>query len=182
MTKDRTRSVNALNAGVRGNELGVDARKKLTSARISEIARWRSRKEKLSVHVARSEAVRLAKHIIVCDEQIDTNERQLEELVQAYEAAPLLQEKGFGPVSAAKCLTAWSHHGRVRNQATFASLAGVNPIPASFGNTVRYRLKRGGDRPLNAALHMVKISRMTHDPETLQYVENVERNIKLTEK
>lgn len=171
MTKDRTRSVNALNAVVRGNELGVDARKKLSSAQISEIARWRSRKEELSVQVARSEAVRLAKHIIDCDEQIDTNEQQLEELVQASEAAPLLQEKGFGSVSAAKCLTAWSHHGRMRNQAAFAALAGVNPIPASSGNTVRYRLNRGGDRSLNAALHMVAISRMTHDPETLQYVE-----------
>jgi len=79
MTKDHTRSVNALNAVVPGNELGVDARKKLTSAQISEIARWRAKKEELSVQVARSETVPLAKHIIDFDEQIDTNQRQLEE-------------------------------------------------------------------------------------------------------
>ncbi|MFJ4285780.1 transposase, partial [Paenarthrobacter nicotinovorans] len=51
------------------------------------------------------------------------------------------------------------------------SLAGVNPIPASSGNTVRHRLNRGGDRALNSALHMAAISRMTHDSETRQYVE-----------
>lgn len=53
----------------------------------------------------------------------------------------------------------------------FASLAGVNPIPASSGNTVRYRLNRGGDRALNSALHMVTVSKMTHDAETRAYVE-----------
>jgi len=65
--------------------------------------------------------VGLAKHIIDFDEQVDTNEWQLEELVQASEAEPLLQEKGFGPVHAAKCLTVWSYRCDVRNQAAFAS-------------------------------------------------------------
>src|SRR5699024_8555943 len=73
--------------------------------------------------------------------------------------------------SAAKCLTAWSHHGRVRTEAEFASLAGVNPIPASSGNTVRHRLNRGGDRALNSALHIVTVSKMTHDAETRAYIE-----------
>jgi transposase len=75
--------------------------------------------------------------------------------VKVSEAAPLLDEKGFRATSAAKCLAAWSHEGRVRNEAAFASLAGVNPIPAASGNTVRHRLSRGGDRSLNSALHMV---------------------------
>jgi transposase len=39
MAKDRTRSVNALNAVVRSNELGIDARKKLTGSQIAEISR-----------------------------------------------------------------------------------------------------------------------------------------------
>src|SRR5665648_199275 len=49
-------------------------------------------------------------------------------------------------VTAAVALTTWSHLGRIRSEAAFASLAGVNPIPASSGNTVRHRLNRGGDR------------------------------------
>ena len=59
----------------------------------------------------------------------------------------------------------------LRNEAAFASLAGVNPIPASSGNTVRHRLNRGGDRRLNRALHMAVITRMTHDPDTRAYVD-----------
>jgi len=51
------------------------------------------------------------------------------------------------------------HHGGVRPEAEFASLAGVNPIPASSDKTVRLRLNRGGDRALNSALHMVAISK-----------------------
>jgi transposase len=90
--------------------------------------------------------------------------------IQCSEAAPLVDEPGIGVITAATCLTVWSHHGRVRTEAEFAALAGVNPIPASSGNTIRHRLNRGGDRALNKALHMVAISKMTTDPETQAYV------------
>ncbi len=93
------------------------------------------------------------------------------ELVQASQAVPLLTKIGIGPVTAAIALTAWSHPGRIRSEAAFAALAGVNPIPASSGNTVRHRLNRGGDRRLNKALHIATLTRMTHDPETRAYVE-----------
>lgn len=171
MTKDRTRSVNALNALVRSNDLGVDARKKLNGSQIAEVSRWREREEELSLRIARSEAVRLAKHILDLDQQLAVNEQQLNELVKASEAAPLLAETGFKAITAAKCFVAWSHEGRVRNEAAFACLAGVNPIPASSGNTTRHRLNRGGDRSLNAALHLAAVTRMTHDKETRVYVE-----------
>lgn len=58
----------------------------------------------------------------------------------------------------ATCLTAWSHQGRLTSEAAFAALAGVNPIPASSGNTVRHRLNRGGDRRLNKALHTIALT------------------------
>jgi transposase len=169
MTTDRTRTVNALTALLRVNDLGADARKPLTGSQILEISRWRAREEPLALSVARSEAVRLAKRISDLDAEIKANGNRITELVEISEAAPLLQEPGFGPVTAAICLTAWSHHGRVRSEAAFASLAGVNPIPASSGNTVRHRLNRGGDRTLNKALHMAALSRMTFDPETINY-------------
>ena len=107
--------------------------------------------------IARAEAVRLAKHVLDLEEQLKSNEQKLDELVKVSEAAPLLDEKGFRAVTAAKCVVAWSHEGRVRSEAAFACLAGVNPIPASSGNTVRHRLNRGGDRRLNSALHMAAI-------------------------
>ena len=78
---------------------------------------------------------------------------------------------GIGTVTAAVVITTWSHPGRVRSEAAFAALAGVNPIPASSGNTQRHRLNRGGDRRLNQALHMAIITRMTHHDDTRSYVE-----------
>jgi len=92
------------------------------------------------------------------------------ELITDSPAAPLLEDKGIGAYTAA-VVTAWSHPGRIRDKAAFASLAGVNPIPASSGNTIRHRLNRGGDRRLNKALHIITVTRMTHDPNTKAYVE-----------
>ncbi|MEV3927750.1 IS110 family transposase [Actinomadura coerulea] len=171
MTAERTATLNALIALLRIADLGIDARKAMTGTQIATVARWRARDEELGAATARTEAIRLAKRVLELDEQIAANGAQMTRLVQASQAAPLLEKVGIGPVTAAICLTAWSHHGRVRSEAAFAALAGVNPIPASSGNTVRHRLNRGGDRRLNRALHIAVLTRMTHDPQTRAYVE-----------
>lgn len=171
MTTERTRAVNALTALLRASDLGMDARRALSGVQIAEVSRWRAREEELALSIARSEAIRLAKRITELDADLKSNSSRITDLVEISEAAPLLKEKSFGPVTAAICLAAWSHRGRIRSEAAYASLAGVNPIPASSGNTVRHRLNRGGDRRLNSALHMVAINRMTHHPETREYVQ-----------
>lgn len=90
---------------------------------------------------ARAEAVRLAKRIRCClDDELSANQARIKELVESSQAAPLLDRTGIGPVTAAVAYAAWSHLGRVRNEAAFACLAGVNPIPASSGNATRRRL------------------------------------------
>jgi len=95
---------------------------------------------------------------------------QLLELIKQHPAGPtLLAEPGVGPVVAAQLLISWSHHGRVRSDAAFASLAGVAPIEVSSGQRSRHRLNRGGDRALNRALHTVAITRMRCHPETRAY-------------
>lgn len=83
----------------------------------------------------------------------------------------LLDEQGVGPIVAATVLCAWSHAGRFRDEAAFANLAGVAPIPASSGLTTRYRLNRCGDRQLNRALHVVVLSRLRYDSSTRAYAE-----------
>ncbi len=175
MSDERTASVNALTALLRTVDLGIDARRPLTRQQVLEVASWRSRPHELArniaVATARAEAVRLAKRIHALDAELAANQHQMRQMIDSSEAAPLLDKTGIGPVTAAVAYTAWSHHGRVRNEAAFACLAGVNPIPASSGNTTRHRLNRGGDRRLNKALHMATITRMTHDPETRAYVE-----------
>jgi transposase len=75
------------------------------------------------------------------------------------------------PIVAGTILAAWSHPGRVRDDAAFAMLAGVAPIPACSGKTTRYRLNRSGDRQLNRALHTVALTRLRHDPDTRAYAE-----------
>ena len=74
----------------------------------------------------------------------------------------LLDLPGVGVITAAQFIICWSHPGRIRSEAAFAALAGVAPIPASSGNTVRHRLNRSGDRQLNRALHTVALSRLQH--------------------
>jgi transposase len=83
----------------------------------------------------------------------------------------LLEQRGVGPIVAATVLCAWSHAGRCRSDAAFANLAGVAPVPASSGMTVRHRLNRCGDRQLNRALHVIVLSRLRHDPRTRAYVD-----------
>jgi transposase len=83
----------------------------------------------------------------------------------------LLDEQGVGPIVAATILCAWSHTGRFRDEAAFANLAGVAPIPASSGMTTRHRLNRCGDRQLNRALHVVVLCRLRYDPATRAYAE-----------
>ncbi|MCX5532712.1 IS110 family transposase [Streptomyces sp. NBC_00006] len=171
LTSERTRAVNALTALVRIADLGMDARRSLSTRQIGEIARWRPREEDLAVTTARTEAVRLAKRIVALDAEIADNMSRLGELVDASPAASLPDETGIGPVTAATVLVAWSHPGRVRDEAAFAALAGVSPIPASSGNTTRHRLNRGGDRRLNRALNVIAMVRMVHHPQTRAYVD-----------
>lgn len=168
---ERTRYVNALTALLRVTLLGIDARRPLSNAQILQVAAWRTRDEAVELRIARAEAVRLAHRIGALDAQIKDNTSQMTELVKLSEGKELLELKGVGPMVAAVCVAAWSHPGRLRSEAAFASLAGVNPIPASSGNIVRHRLNRRGDRRLNRALHTAAMVRMAHDEETKAYVE-----------
>ena len=109
-----------------------------------------------------------ARRALACEAEAADLESAIELLVE-HEGPALLAEPGIGPITAAAILNAWSHAGRIRSEAAFAMLAGVAPIPASSGQTVRHRLNRAGDRQLNRALHTIVLSRMVHHPETRAY-------------
>ncbi|MGW3607093.1 transposase [Micromonospora sp. NPDC005161] len=94
-------------------------------------------------------------------------------LVKSHPAGPvLLAEPGVGPVVAAQLLVSWSHRGRVRSEAAFATLAGAAPLEASSGQRTRHRLSRGGDRDLNRALHTIAITRLRCHQESRDYEAN----------
>jgi transposase len=75
-------------------------------------------------------------------------------------APRLLALPGCGVLIAAKILGEVGQVSRFRSESCFAMHAGVAPIPASSGNTTRYRLARGGNRQLNAALHQISQIRL----------------------
>jgi hypothetical protein len=80
--------------------------------------------------------------------------------------------KGVGPDTASAILVnAGDNPHRLRDERSFAALAGSNPIPASSGKTTRHRLNRGGDRQLNAALWRIAIVRLATDPATREYLD-----------
>ena len=97
-------------------------------------------------------------------------EIELERLTKA--AAPaLVNAFGIGPDTASSLLiAAGSNPDRLRSEASFASLCGVNPIPASSGKTNRHRLNRGGDRQANAALYRIVVVRLRYDLRTQAYM------------
>jgi transposase len=140
-----------------------------TIEQLRRCARMRTRLSQSVEHRSTVIALRAtAQRAIALETEAAALEAELGQLVS--KAAPsLLQEPGVGVISAAQLLTSWSHHGRFRSEAAYASLAGVAPIPASSGQIVRYRLNRGGDRQLNRALHTIALSRLAHHPETRRY-------------
>ena len=170
MATESTRSVNALTALLRGGDLGIDARRKLTATQIRQVARWRTRTESPAVAAARAEAVRLATRIIQLKVELAANKTQLRQIVAAH-APVLLDTYGCGPINAAIVLSVWSHHGRVHSEAALAKLGGASPIKIESGDSTEHRLNRGGDRQLNRALHSIAKTRMERDPHTQAYVE-----------
>jgi len=171
MSREHTAAINALTALLRAFDLDVDARKALTVTQIKQVAKWRGRRECFDLATARTEAIRLAKQITTLAADLAKNSKAIEKALATTPATGLTEKVGFGPVTAAIVYQAWSHPGRLHSEAAFAALAGVNPIPASSGNTTRHRLNRGGDRQLNRALHTVALTRMRIDPATKAYVE-----------
>ena len=107
-------------------------------------------------------------------QQLSAEERELAREIETLTrtlAPQLLDQPGVGPLSAAQLVISWSHPGRIKSEAAFARLAGCAPIPASFGQTIRHRLDRSGDRRLNRALHMILVTRRRADPATIAYIQ-----------
>ena len=112
----------------------------------------------------------LACRYLQLSDEVRNLEAELERLTRSV-APALVNTFGVGSDTAATLLiTAGSNPDRLRTEAAFASLCGVNPIPASSGKTNRHRLNRGGNRQANAALYRIVIGRLCHDARTRAYM------------
>lgn len=105
------------------------------------------------------------------NEELKQIDKQLKNLTKLA-AENLITQYGVGPYVAATLLVAAGDNPeRLRKEASFAALCGVNPLEASSGKNQRHRLNRGGSREANNALWTVALIRMRSDARTIQYTE-----------
>jgi transposase len=89
------------------------------------------------------------------------NELELEITSIVRRLAPsLLALPGCGVLSAAKIVGESAGVSRFRSKAAFARWNGTAPIPVWSGNSPKYRLSRGGNRQVNAALHRIAVTQL----------------------
>ena len=169
---DRTRAINLLKATIVSapSELRDRLRHHDNTQLVRICARLRDCPTKAQDHQSTIAALRrTAQRISNLDDEIAQHDHDLDKLTAAH-CPQLRAEYGVGPITAAWIYIAWSHAGRCRSDAAFASLAGAAPIEASSGETIRHRLNRGGDRQLNRALHAVLLSRARGHQPTQDYI------------
>jgi transposase len=168
----RTRAINHLKALIVSapEELRAELRGKTSDTQISYCAALRPRPSRDIEHRMTARALQsTAQRILTLRREVDELEAEIQPLVTAIRP-DLLGLPGVGPISAAQILISWSHPGRFRSEAAFATFSGAAPIPASSGLTNRHRLNRSGDRQLNRALHTIVLTRARIDPDTRAYI------------
>lgn len=122
------------------------------------------------LHGVKTALRRLARRCQRLTEEIAEADTDLKLLLDRC-APRLLDQFGVGPEVAGQLLvTAGDNPDRIRNEAAFAALCGVNPLPAASGRTNRHRINHGGDRAANSALYTVAIVRMRYHQPTRDYV------------
>ncbi len=112
------------------------------------------------LEAAEETVARIAREL-VCDIRrltLRVNELEREIAVLVRSVAPtLLALPGCGALSAAKIVGEVAGAGRFKSKAAFARWNGTAPIPVWSGST-NFRLNRGGNRQVNAALHRIAVT------------------------
>lgn len=107
--------------------------------------------------------------------RINDLERDIQ--VRVRRVAPaLLRIPGCGPLTAAKLVGETAGIGRFRTKAAFARFNGTAPIPVWSSNTEQFRLNRGGNRQVNAALHRIAITQLRGVGPGRDYIERRRAN------
>lgn len=98
-----------------------------------------------------------------------TLEKQMKALAKEY-AAPLLAERGVGPVVASLLLAEAGSPERFSSRDAFALYAGCAPLSRSSGRTAKVQVNYKGNRRLNYAIHIVALNRMRMDERTKTFL------------
>ena len=82
----------------------------------------------------------------------------------------LVELCGIAHLNAARILGEVGDIRRFATRDAFAAANGTAPIPASSGQTRRFRLNRGGNRRLNYAIHIMALTQLRVDPRARAYI------------
>jgi transposase len=108
-------------------------------------------------------AAELIERIRALTIRINELEREIASLVRTM-APALLELRGCGPLSAAKIIGETAGIDRFGDRGRFARFNGSAPIPVWSSNSARFRLNRGGNRQVNAALHRIAVTQLRAGP------------------
>jgi transposase len=141
---------------------------------VDEVAKMRPRPEADPVRYSlKLTAVTLARRVHALDDEIAMLDELIATIVK--DVAPkLLAVYGVGIYSAAEIVVAAGDNPeRIRNEAAFAHLCGVAPIPADSGKrSDHHRLNPGGNRHANQALWHIVLTRLgQREPRTVAYMQ-----------
>lgn len=168
LVAERTRMINRLHWHLHDLKIDLPAGQALN--RITTLNALRERVEPLA-HLTRGEiAVELIDRITVLTRRIGQLKRRIEAQIQPL-APQLLALPGCAGLTAAKILAETAGVDRFRSSAAFAMHAGTAPIPVWTGNRTRFRLNRGGNRQLNAALHRIAVTQLRIHPPAQALIE-----------
>ena len=107
----------------------------------------------------------LARDVEDLNARITQLDREIAQLLVEHDN-PLEDLHGAGSNLAATIIAQAGDVRRFRNASAFARFCGAAPIPCGSGQTAgRYRLHRGGNRQLNAALYRIAVVQQRHHPQ-----------------
>lgn len=107
----------------------------------------------------------------------EANRLKEEITVRVSEIAPsLLELPGCGALTAAKLVGETADITRFRSRDAYAMFAGTAPIPVWTGNNQKFRLNRGGNRQINAAIHRIAVTQLRIHPAAQQLITQVMSN------
>lgn len=112
----------------------------------------------------------LARRIQILETEIEALDSEMTSIVKRI-APKLISLHGVGTdVAAALLVAAGDNPTRMKNESSFAAMAGVSPLPEGSGKSNgRHRLNTGGNRDANNALWRIVLTRLSHDPRTQAY-------------
>lgn len=105
--------------------------------------------------------------------ELNARARQLEQriaILVARIAPSLLAIPGCGALSAAKIVGESAGARRFRSRSAYARWNGTAPQPVWSGHADRFRLSRGGNRQVNAALHRIAVTQARLDCSGRDYL------------